>query len=83
MLFGRRSVAGAVLSLCLGLLCSAPAIAQVSPDKHWKTLETERFYIHYEPELEEIARRAAVQAETAYAQLSKLLKPPRGKSKAK
>jgi hypothetical protein len=59
------------LALCLD--------AQVNPESKWRTLKTERFYIHYTPELEDVARRTAVQAESAYAQLAALLKPPRGR----
>src|SRR5688572_465356 len=62
------------------LLCiaSLPAAAQVRPDKDWRTIRTEHFYIHFSPELEDVARRAAAQAETAYVQLSAPLKQPRG-----
>ena len=53
--------------------------AQVNPERDWRTIKTERFYIHYEPGLEHVARRAAVQAESAYVALSSFMKPPRGK----
>jgi hypothetical protein len=55
------------------------ASAQVNPERHWRTIRTERFYIHYEPGLEHVARRVAVQAEAAYDTLSRFMKPPRGK----
>ena len=63
----------------LGLLLTASANAQVNPERDWRTIRTERFYIHYEPGLEHVARRVAVQAETAYAALSAFMTPPRGK----
>ncbi|HJQ19141.1 MAG TPA: hypothetical protein VJ867_02260 [Gemmatimonadaceae bacterium] len=48
------------------------------PNAHWRTLKTQHFYIHFTPELETVARRAAVNAEDAYAKLSQHLHPPRG-----
>jgi hypothetical protein len=53
--------------------------AQLRPNSDWRTLKTEHFYIHFTPELEEVARRAANDAEQAYAGLSQHLHPPRGK----
>jgi hypothetical protein len=53
--------------------------AQVRPDARWLTIKTEHFYVHFTPELEPLARRAAVQAESAYVELSRLLVKPRGK----
>ena len=55
-----------------------PASAQVSPDVRWRTIRTDHFQVHYSPGLEENARRAAVNAERAYAQLAAELVPPRG-----
>jgi hypothetical protein len=66
---------GAILLL---LLAPAQLTSQVRPDKDWRTIRTEHFHIHFSPELEDVARRAAAQAETAYVQLSAHLKPPRG-----
>lgn len=66
------------LGLAALLLVSVPADAQVRPDKDWRTIRSEHFYVHFAPELEDIARRAAAQAETAYVQLSRHLTPPRG-----
>ncbi len=60
------------------LMLGARLDAQVNPERDWRTIRTERFYIHYTPELEDVARRAAVQAETAYVHLSRFLRPPRG-----
>lgn len=61
------------------LLFAGPVAAQVNPERDWRTLKTERFYIHYEPGLEHVARRVAVQAESAYVNLSRFMQPPRGK----
>ncbi|HEU4996857.1 MAG TPA: hypothetical protein VFT29_18700 [Gemmatimonadaceae bacterium] len=52
--------------------------AQVRPDSKWLTIRTQHFYIHFTPELEVVARRAAVDAESAYVQLATHLHPPRG-----
>lgn len=52
--------------------------AQVRPNSDWRTLHTEHFYVHFTPELETVARRAAADAEVAYSQLSAHLHPPRG-----
>ena len=52
--------------------------AQLSPNADWRTLRTRHFRIHFAPPLEQEARRAAVNAERAYAQLSTELVPPRG-----
>jgi len=72
---GRWVSAAAVL---LGLMGVAPARAQVDPSAHWKTLQTVHFRVHFNPELEEQARRAAVNAERAYTALAAELVPPRG-----
>jgi hypothetical protein len=60
-------------------LAATPLDGQVKPNADWRTIKTEHFYIHFTPDLEEVARRAAVLAETAYVQLSKHLAKPRGK----
>ncbi len=61
------------------LLCAARATsAQLPPNEDWRTLHTPHFRIHFTPPLEEEARRAAVNAERAYAELSTELVPPRG-----
>ena len=62
----------------VALLAAAAAHAQVAPDARWRTMDTEHFHIHFTPELEATARRAAVDAERAYAALSASLHPPRG-----
>ena len=70
-LFPRAAVA--ILALLPGRVS-----AQVKPNAHWQTLRTQHFYVHFTPELEELARRTAVKAETAYVRLSRHLHPPRG-----
>ncbi|HET7563585.1 MAG TPA: hypothetical protein VFJ96_01225 [Gemmatimonadaceae bacterium] len=57
---------------------AATARAQVVPNAHWKTIRTEHFYVHFTPAVEVPARRAAVDAEQAYAALAQSLQPPRG-----
>ncbi|HYC50619.1 MAG TPA: hypothetical protein VEB19_05850 [Gemmatimonadaceae bacterium] len=74
---GRMPVIACLL--VLAALLPSPLRAQIRPDADWRTLRTENFYIHFTPPLEDIARRAAVQAESAYAQLQQHLTKPRGK----
>ncbi|HEY7237022.1 MAG TPA: hypothetical protein VH539_22870 [Gemmatimonadaceae bacterium] len=52
--------------------------AQISPNKKYFTLHTAHFYIHFTAETEATARRIAVDAERAYAELASELHPPRG-----
>jgi hypothetical protein len=52
--------------------------AQVDPSVRWETLHTAHFRIHFNPQLEDQARRTAVNAERAYAALARELVPPRG-----
>lgn len=66
----------AAAALVLG---AAVSHAQVSPDARWLTLRTQHFNIHFTADVEREARRAAVNAERAYTQLSAELIPPRGK----
>ena len=74
-----RRMVRAVISLVL-------AVAVVSergrgqgppPDVSWRTLRTDHFHVHFTPELEDQARRAAVNAERAYALLAAELRSPR------
>jgi hypothetical protein len=59
--------------------CAARATgAQLPPNEQWLTLETRHFRVHFTPPLEQEARRAAVNAERAYTELSTELAPPRG-----
>ena len=61
------------------MLCAARATgAQLPPNEDWRTLHTRHFRVHFTPPLEDEARRAAVNAERAYAELSTELVPPRG-----
>ena len=66
--------------LFLASITTMPGVAsgQLTPDLKWRTIRTEHFQVHYSPGLEEHARRAAVNAERAYAQLAAELVPPRG-----
>lgn len=68
------------LLLLAALLVSAAraSTAQLAPNADWRTLHTRHFRVHFAPALEQEARRAAVNAERAYAQLSTELVPPRG-----
>ena len=69
-----------ILALVAALmLCAARAASgQLPPNDDWHTLHTRHFRIHFTPPLEAEARRAAVNAERAYAELSSELVPPRG-----
>lgn len=59
--------------------CAARAAgAQLPPNEDWRTLRTRHFRVHFTPAVEEEARRAAVNAERAYTELSTELVPPRG-----
>lgn len=61
------------------LLCAARAAgAQLPPNDHWRTIQTRHFRVHFTRSVEEQARRAAINAERAYAALSTELVPPRG-----
>ena len=61
------------------IVCAAPlARAQVPPNEDWRTLHTRHFRVHFNPPVEEEARRAAVNAERAYTELATELVPPRG-----
>ena len=70
------------MRLWLAVACSVTAAprlaAQVDPSVRWETLHTTHFRIHFNPQLEDQARRAAVNAERAYAALAAELTPPRG-----
>jgi len=69
-----------VITLAAVLACSAARVAsaQLPPNDNWRTLETRHFRVHFTPQLEQEARRAAVNAERAYTALSTELVPPRG-----
>src|SRR5688572_11346387 len=65
--------------ITLLIVTAQPVMAQINPAADWKTIRTENFYVHFTPPLEAIARRAAVQAESAYALIAQHLTKPRGK----
>ena len=61
----------------LGIL-SIVLIQQISfgsydPDLDWKTIDTEHFYIHYEPDLEASAQNLANRVEPVYRRITKRL----------
>jgi hypothetical protein len=75
----RRALSAAALgTVALLGVPAAPAGAQVAPDARWLTIRTEHFRVHFTRETEALARRAAGNAERAYAQLAAELTPPRG-----
>jgi hypothetical protein len=67
-----------LLLLIVTALTAPPAAAQVDPSGPWRTWHSEHFRIHARAELEDAARRAAREAERAYALLAGELEPPRG-----
>lgn len=67
-----------LLAAALLLGTARASIAQLAPNADWRTLRTTHFRVHFAAPLEAQARRAAVNAERAYAQLSTELVPPRG-----
>ncbi len=60
------------------MLAGQPLAAQLVPNAGWRTLRTEHFHVHYTPDVERSARRAAAYAEHAYRQLAERLPTPRG-----
>ena len=74
MSVGRALAAFGVLLAC----AASRGSAQVIPNAHWRTIDTKHFHIHFTPELEPAARRAALSAERAYAKLAAQLHEPRG-----
>ena len=73
------SAGRALAAFAVALTCAAArGSAQVIPNAHWRTIDTQHFHIHFTPELEPAARRAAMSAERAYARLAARLHPPRG-----
>jgi WD40 repeat protein len=75
----RRRCAILGIGILTQLAPRTTPLAQVPPNATWRTLRTTHFSVHFTPELEEIARRAAANAERAYAQLARELTPPRGR----
>lgn len=74
----RRIVAAFVLCLAPVLSIATPAGAQVDPRGAMRTITTPHLRVHFRPDQELLARRAASLAEIAYAQLSRELAPPTG-----
>jgi hypothetical protein len=72
-----KTMKRAILSGLFVLSAARPCIAQ-APNLDWRTLETQHFYVHFNPPLEPLARRIAADAERAYTELSRELHPPRG-----
>jgi WD40-like Beta Propeller Repeat len=75
----HRFAAAFSLPLACILLVAPAARSQVAPNEQWKTIETRHFRIHFTPALEEMARRAAPNAERAFELLSRELVAPHGK----
>src|SRR2546430_8729558 len=75
---GSKAVRSAALVAALLFGAARVASAQLPPNEHWRTLHTTHFRIHFTAPIEDEARRAAVNAERAYAELSRELVPPRG-----
>src|SRR5690349_4505770 len=67
-----------VLGACL-LFASARVGAAQNPSRPWRTITTTHFRVHFTPELDTLARRAAVHAESAYVRLRRHISPPRGR----
>lgn len=74
MKLARCVAVAAALLMC----AAASASAQVAPAAKWRTIDTDHFRIHFTPDLEATARRAAADAEAAYVALAERLHPPRG-----
>src|SRR5689334_14625597 len=51
------------------LFASARVGAAQNPSRPWRTITTTHFRVHFTPELDTLARRAAVHAESAYVRL--------------
>ncbi|MFL5524677.1 MAG: peptidase S9, partial [Gemmatimonadaceae bacterium] len=68
----------AVVLVALVFGAAGTAGSQLPPNDNWRTIHTQHFRVHFTPPLEDEARRAAVNAERAYSQLSAELGPPRG-----
>lgn len=75
----RRILLPFVVALFAAAIPFAAAEGQLAPHDDWRTLNTRNYDIHFTPELESLARRAAVVAETAWVRLALELKEPRGR----
>ncbi len=67
------------LILTFSAAMAGPLYAQLVPNDRWYTIETPHFRVHFTSALESEGKRAAVNAERAFAELSTELKPPGGK----
>ena len=61
------------------LLPAAGAAQTLDPAAEWRTFSTTHFEVHFTPDLEAVARRSAMHAESAYVALARVLHPPRGR----
>jgi hypothetical protein len=68
----------ATLALYLALLVLPLGAQTVDPRGDWRTIRTAHFRVHFPRALESQGRRAAADAEGAWAQLAAELAPPRG-----
>lgn len=73
-----RRLRCAALALLAVAAVSRAARAQVASDERWSTITTQHFRIHFTSATAGLARRAALNAEQAYANLASELVPPRG-----
>ncbi len=78
MLAGRLRAAALGAALLATFTAVNAGLAQVDPSARWVTLRTRHFRVHFNPRLEDQARRAAANAERAYGLLARELVPPRG-----
>lgn len=72
---------GLAVALTVALASSLgprPLHAQARPDLEWRTLTTARFRVHFAQGLEELARRTAINADSAFERLARELPAPRG-----
>ncbi|MCU0641659.1 MAG: hypothetical protein MUC35_06170 [Candidatus Margulisbacteria bacterium] len=70
---GFKTVLAGLL-LGLALIMPAQAATYLDPALKWKTLETEHFFIHFYPAVEEQARQLAPLAEEVHATISGIFK---------
>ena len=58
---------------CLLLIATQTHAASYPPSLHWRTITTEHFFIDYHQGEEELARRAAMYAESAHARVAPMM----------
>jgi hypothetical protein len=77
----RTFRAAAVAALAALLVFAAPASAQVPPNEHWKSLETEHFRVTFPDGLDSLALVAGARAELAWLRIARVfVLPPRGRT---